>query len=228
MPELNFSPEQALELFNSTDEFPVDFDVAWQWIEYGRKADAKVNFMKCDFVKGVDYVSFIHRPKRKCGGTNIKKIMLTVDCFKRWALRLDTELSRKLVDYFLDCERLAKQNINLHVIGQNLSRAEVSKAGFVYLIKAETTSFYKIGKSKDVHKRLESLQTANNMQLTIVYRIFSTNYRTLERQLHKYYEEYWIRGEWFDFPSEIVSQFLSVANLLEDTEEIKTLTAKNI
>jgi hypothetical protein len=228
MSDLTFSHDEALAIYNSTEEFPVNFDAAWVWLNYSSKGNAKVHFMKCNFVKGIDYSILTKKEENSNGGRPTEKIFMTVDCFKKWALRLDTELSRKLVDYLLNCERLAQQNINLQVIGQNLSKSAASRTGFVYLIKAETTSFYKIGKSKDVHKRLESLQSGNNTELTIVYRIFSTNYSTLERQLHKYYEPYWVRGEWFDFPVEIVNQFLSVANLLEDTEEIKTLTPESI
>jgi phage anti-repressor protein len=109
MSELNFSPEQALELFNSTDEFPVDFDVAWQWIEYGRKADAKVHFLKCNFLEAIDYKVYRKAPENSNGGRPTEKILLTVDCFKMWAMMANTVQGRLVRQYFLECEKIAKQ-----------------------------------------------------------------------------------------------------------------------
>ena len=109
MSELNFSPEQALELFNSTDEFPVDFDVAWKWIEYSRKDNAKVHFLKCNFLEGIDYRSFLKVQGRAIGGTTTEKILLTVDCFKMWAMMANTVQGRLVRQYFLECEKIAKQ-----------------------------------------------------------------------------------------------------------------------
>lgn len=218
-----FTQELAMQLVESTEDFPINFDVAWQWLNYSNKSNAKRTFTGWSFLKGIDYEVFTQSQKDANGGRPLEKILLSVECFKRWALKLNTELSNKLVDYFLECEKIAKQSIDLQTIGSNLPKKEVSKAGFVYLIKAETTSFYKIGKSKDVYKRLETLQTANQSELTVIYRIFSTNYSLLEKRLHKYYEEYWVRGEWFDLPDSTVRNFLSVANYIEDKEELKTI-----
>lgn len=109
MSDLNFSPEQALELFNSTDEFPVDFDVAWQWIEYSSKSHAKVHLMKCNFLKSIDYKVFTQSQENSNGGRPTEKILLTVDCFKMWAMMANTVQGRLVRQYFLECEKIAKQ-----------------------------------------------------------------------------------------------------------------------
>ena len=40
---------------------------------------------------------------------------------------------------------------------------------FVYIIKCETTSYYKIGIATDVKSRLQGIQTGNPYKLTIIY-----------------------------------------------------------
>jgi len=100
-------------------------------------------------------------------------------------------------------------------------------SGFVYLVKATTTSFYKIGVSKDCYKRLQTLQTGNPLELTIIERIFSTDCLAVEKALHAYYEAYSIRGEWFDFPESIEREFYSVASQLDKDIEVLSLTEKS-
>jgi hypothetical protein len=95
-------------------------------------------------------------------------------------------------------------------------------SGFVYLVKATTTSFYKIGVSKDCYKRLQTLQTGNPLELTIIERIFSVDCIAIEKALHTYYEAYSIRGEWFDFPKSIENEFYSIANQLDKEIEARS------
>jgi hypothetical protein len=189
---------------------------------------AKRNFLSYDFVKGIDYEVFHVSPQTTNGGRPTEQIKLTVDCFKRWALKLNTEFTAKLIEYFFTCEEIAKQSIDLGEIGKNISKKEICRAGFVYLIQADETRFYKIGKSKDIYKRLETLQVSSYSKLIVIHRIFSTNYTNLEKKLHIFYQDFWARGEWFEFSDDIVNGFLSVANAIECEEEIKTLDSATV
>ena len=112
MSEFSFSPGLALELFNSTEEFPVDFDVAWSWLDYSRKDVAKRNFLRCNFLEGTDYRSFRTIAEREVGATVTEKMLLTVDCLKVWAMMANTEQGRLVRQYFLECERIAKQHVS--------------------------------------------------------------------------------------------------------------------
>jgi phage anti-repressor protein len=111
MSELNFSPELALELFNSTEEFPVDFDVAWVWLNYSRKDSAKRHFTTCNFAKGSDYMTLLKKVEREIGATTTEKILLTVECLKVWAMMANTPQGRLVRHYFLECEKIAKQKV---------------------------------------------------------------------------------------------------------------------
>lgn len=105
-----FSQSLANDIYESAEQFPVDFEVAWQWLGYSRKDNAKVNFLKCGFVEGIDYQLLKSQELRPQGGfSNREDIYLTAECLKQWAMMSGTEQGKQVRLYFLECERLAKE-----------------------------------------------------------------------------------------------------------------------
>lgn len=97
-----FSQDLAQQIFDSTEEFPIDFDLAWVWLGYTRKSSAKKK-IETNFVKDVDYCS--KWCKTPDGGRPSEVIMLTIDCFKSLGMMAGTEQGRKIRGYFLACEK---------------------------------------------------------------------------------------------------------------------------
>jgi hypothetical protein len=91
------------------------------------------------------------------------------------------------------------------------SQASVDTSGFVYLIKSEGTNFYKIGYSKKLLTRIKDIQVGNPFKIALVHRIFTLNAIELERDLHKYYADYLVRGEWYELTSYMVREFPAIA-----------------
>lgn len=102
------------------------------------------------------------------------------------------------------------------------SRFERDPSGFVYLIEAVGVQRYKIGYSKEVYKRASNIQTSTPFEISVLYRYFSVDTPQLEKLLHEYYDAYRIRGEWFELPLSEVSNFLNVANELDQGIELNT------
>lgn len=100
------------------------------------------------------------------------------------------------------------------------SSKHIDKTGFVYLVENENTDLCKIGYSKDVFRRVTQLQTANPLKVVILYRYFSIDALKLEAELHKYYEENKVRGEWFKLTNLQKNNFLAVASKLDKNIEI--------
>ena len=76
----------------------------------------------------------------------------------------------------------------------------------VYLIQMGDTEYYKIGITKDLNKRLASLQTGNPLPLRVATTIQfynelnNTHYaREMEKQYHKIFDYCRANGEWFKF-----------------------------
>jgi hypothetical protein len=99
---------------------------------------------------------------------------------------------------------------------------ERDPSGFVYLIESVGVQRYKIGYSKEVYKRASNIQTSTPFEIRVLYRYFSVDAPQLERLLHEYHDAYRIRGEWFELPLSEVSNFLNVANELDQGIELDT------
>lgn len=73
-----FSISLAQDFVESNDPFPVDFDLAWQWMGYARKDAAKRAFDKAGFSEGYDYSLFHKKVENLSGGRPSEIIKLSV------------------------------------------------------------------------------------------------------------------------------------------------------
>lgn len=105
---MDFSIELAKTLIESDEQFPVEFDNAWQWLGYTRK-DSALDTLKSYFEEGLDF-SGCNR-KTSQGGRPSHSYCLTVDCFKQLGMLARTNQGKLVRQYFLECERVAKQAI---------------------------------------------------------------------------------------------------------------------
>jgi len=82
------------------------------------------------------------------------------------------------------------------------------EAGYVYLMHAQGTSYYKIGKSINPDKRL--LQISPKMPFeTELIKVWGTNFMSIaEKWLHKHFSEFRRNGEWFQLPDEFLFHLL--------------------
>lgn len=87
------------------------------------------------------------------------------------------------------------------------SKQETKYIGFVYLINCIGFPYYKIGhtKRRTPNKRLEEMQTNMPFELGFVYLAKIKNVFWVEKKLHKEYEHYRKRGEWFQLTEKQVS-----------------------
>ncbi len=108
---MNLSEELVLALLRSNKEFPVDFDDAWQWLEFSRKDSAKRSFESAGFLDGIDFQVFHRNVENPQGGRPEQIICLTIDCFKTWAMMVNTDKGKQVRRYFLNCEAELKRRI---------------------------------------------------------------------------------------------------------------------
>ncbi|MEI2580531.1 endonuclease domain-containing protein [Scytonema sp. PRP1] len=81
----DFSIEIAVVLYESDEQYPVDFELAWQWLGYSRKDNGKRILAK-HFTEGKDYCIYLVSATAPNGGlTHKQNIFLTMDCFARLA-----------------------------------------------------------------------------------------------------------------------------------------------
>jgi hypothetical protein len=109
---------------NKTD-FVVDLDHVWSWLGFQQKHHAKVLLEK-HFVIDIDYknlsppirgarfkdkhlaheVAGARLDDEKWGGHNLKKIMLTIKCFKSLCLKAQTKKAHEIHEYYMKLEEV--------------------------------------------------------------------------------------------------------------------------
>lgn len=77
---------------------------------------------------------------------------------------------------------------------QKASKPTISP-GFIYLIKAPT-GYYKIGRTKDINRRLKELNRPG-WTLELIHLLETNHAYRAERRLHEKYAQYLIDSEWF-------------------------------
>lgn len=91
---------------------------------------------------------------------------------------------------------------------------------YVYLIKSEDSSRYKIGISKNPQKRVKQLQTGNSEKLCLVNTYLSEYYDKIERTLHNRFSYLKKEGEWFEFSLEEEVKFIDECTRIESSFKI--------
>lgn len=102
--------------YDTEKEFVVDMDDVWRWLGFSKKYNANVVLHK-HFTENVDYIYLASEDKasrsddEKWGGQNIKKIMMTIMCFKSLCLKAQTTKAYDIHKYYLKMEKLLNEVI---------------------------------------------------------------------------------------------------------------------
>ena len=81
--QVEFNQELAQQIVDSDEQFPSDFELAWQWLGYKTKASAKRKLIR-NFEEGIDYsTKWLKRFDTSASGfSRYEEINLTIDAFK--------------------------------------------------------------------------------------------------------------------------------------------------
>lgn len=90
--------------------------------------------------------------------------------------------------------------------------------GYVYLISAEQTPYFKIGVTVDLKNRLTNLNVGSFAPLKICAFAAVKSPYEIESKLHQKYAEFWEKGEWFVFPNGFLP---SVKEIFEELQKSK-------
>jgi phage anti-repressor protein len=116
---VDLSEDLVFGLLSSSEQFPIDFDDAWQWVGYTQKKNALRKLVN-NFEKEIDYIGDSDEDspdqqlafadgKASWGGHNKRILFLTVDCFKSFSMMAGTKKGKEVRRYFLNCEKRLKE-----------------------------------------------------------------------------------------------------------------------
>lgn len=120
--------------------------------------------------------------------------------------KLAAKLEKKLEQARREFEEMQKQ---VAVSVQENRGLTEGMDGFVYLIKAEN-GLYKIGKTKNVSKRMQPFSVSFPMKWELIHYFQSLNYTAAEQALHKKYADKRNTGEWFELQPEDAAYIIGV------------------
>ena len=93
---------------------------------------------------------------------------------------------------------------------------------YIYVIKNPLNETVKIGVANDVEKRIKQLQTGAGIELELIYKsMICSNAFSIEKDVHKHFEEYRTFGEWFKINPTIVINFLEQQTFVLKSEFMK-------
>jgi predicted GIY-YIG superfamily endonuclease len=85
----------------------------------------------------------------------------------------------------------------------------------VYLLKEDENQYYKIGISKNTKRRIKQLQTGSAGEISLHNEFISDYASKIEKALHRKYNTYKVKGEWFNLTLEQVKAFLQDCQIFE-------------
>lgn len=145
MTDFNF--ENVLVIYQSTDAFPVSFELGWEWLLFSRKDSAKRSFESCGFVEGTDFIRFHQNVESGAVTRELEFIQMTIDCFKSWAMMVGTERGKEVRKYFLECEKELKKRKDQQENTRSIIRQEIRE-----VIAPELEEIRRYKKACDDHK----------------------------------------------------------------------------
>jgi hypothetical protein len=184
--------------FGIKAEQPKSRTVTKRKLEYDKKTDSVYEYY--------DHYHTVNLPFRgKAGGKkftlNIKGELLTI--------KVQKSLTNKAVCDWI--KTWAPENTKIITPGNSAYSFEGEKlahqAYFIYFILNEDSNAIKIGRARDLGKRMKALQTSSPAQLKLVSSIqvnSSKEAEVLEKSLHQQFREIRVAGEWFKANAELL------------------------
>jgi len=111
--------------YDKNRDFIIDLDDVWKFLGFTNKANSKIlleNFFKENidykksddlFDRSIKQTNDGNKPQKKGrGGHNIKKIFLTIKCFKSMCLKAGTKKADEIHEYYMKLEDILQEIIN--------------------------------------------------------------------------------------------------------------------
>jgi len=188
--------------FESNEKI-VDLDRLIKWLDIN-KGKAKETLMK-SYRKNIDFIiKKVNKPKGK-GGQNAEKILLTIRCFKKFCQSTRSKHGNDVREYFLDVESTLNKYKN-YIIEGLTDKIDAVKKGrkpkinpekaIIYIFRTADSpenSLYKIGRTKDLTKRLQSHQSSLSEDIEILFYLETDDAKTVESCIKNFAKQFQYR-----------------------------------
>lgn len=169
----------------------INIDNVSKWLNTSKSAILRT--LRSSYREDIDYtIQKSTNKKGKYGGNNYRLVMISPDCFKRLCMRSSTKRAEEVRTYFIELESLLVRYRTTLLKGMDDEIKLMEKslkpknpedsAGYVYVlqISPERDSVFKIGRTKDLNKRLSTYATGTLHGVELVYKFRTDNYIATE------------------------------------------------
>jgi predicted GIY-YIG superfamily endonuclease/phage anti-repressor protein len=188
--------------FESNEKI-IDLDKVVKWLDIN-KGMAKKTLIK-SYRKNIDFIiKKVVKPKGK-GGQNAEKILLTIRCFKKFCQLTKSKHGDNVRNYFIDVEYTLNKYKNYIIEGLSEKMDSIKKSrkpkvnpekAIIYIFKtpdSKENSLYKIGRTKDLTKRLQSHQSGLSEDIEILFYLETDDAKTVESCIKNFAKKYQYR-----------------------------------
>lgn len=219
----------------------VDLDRVIKWLDID-KSMAKKTLMK-SYRKNVDFIIKKVVKTKGSGGHNAEKILLTIRCFKKFCQLTRSKHGNDVREYFIDVEYTLNKYKNYVIEGLSDKIDAVKKGrkpkinpekAIIYIFKTADSpenSLYKIGRTKDLTKRLQSHQSSLSEDIEILFYLETDDAKTVESCIKNFAKQFQYRKykEVYEVNIDILKLLATKCEKmkLNIDEEIKLIDMKN-
>lgn len=178
---------------HNPEDFVINLDDVWKWLGFARKENCK-RVLKY-LIKNTDYkLVLLQLEENLLGGRPKETILLTIDGFKKLALKSNTKKADEIHNYYIKLEKIINklfqeetQRLQLQLeeqqeINKTLAKRVVRKindkkrvASCIYIMKDnDNPTHFKFGKSNNINQRLQSLNCASTKENIILHKHWYT------------------------------------------------------
>jgi len=130
------------------------------------------------------------------------------------SLELLDQLQLISVSYPFQPEKLLAGEIQIKIQYEQIAKLSEastlsSRRGYIYVVRSGVSNLYKIGRTTNLKKRLQTLQTSCAVSLNVVKTLFCSDAIALEKAAHTKFAHYRKTGEWFALNNEQLNQLLT-------------------
>lgn len=198
------------------DKDPDNIYKGWGWIEFEAEAKKRFNIPNYpESYNNLKNISFEERfkiansgnlPSRGRGGT--KKFNINIDG-ELIAVRAQKSLTNKAICAWVktwappNTKIITPGNRELSLGGKKLTH----EIHFIYFILNRDSNAIKIGRARNLERRMKSLQTSSPAKLELIKSISVQGIKEaqeLEVSLHKKFDDIRLAGEWFKADSKLI------------------------
>jgi len=233
-------PNQFLDdfykIFNDTTinskEINIDLDNVIKWLNI-QKHSAKDTLIK-SYKKGIDYEIKKVIKLKGSGGQKKEIIKITENCFKKMCQLTKSKKGNEVREYFIQVESLLNKYKDYIINGmkEKINKLEKDQKpklnpseGVIYIFQTPNTtenSLYKIGRTKDLKKRLQSHQSPLAHDIEVLFYYESKNIIKIEKCIKLLMKEYQYRKykEVYKINIDIIKSLIERCDyLIIDTEK---------